>query len=231
MFGRDKEKVVSGKNAADEHAEIVAYLEAAAKSQTAEALAAQDGLLEGFQAQHDADVAGFKFECRRWGDFLALMVERQGSKEMQALHIGAGSVSLLLGNVPDRGGTITFSYSTERTDGGDGYTSCWVDGYGFQLKWPEGAKFVVKPNVPHRSYGYSCIEMKSEKDGPQMLYMGQPYQVSNVVRGHSIPTGARPASDDILHFEKTGANLRVPASLGQTVYGAILAELEKGTER
>ena len=216
------------KTAGQIHREVMAWLTAAAQSQTVEVLAAQDGLLAQFTEAHELDAASFRFECRRWGDFLSLMVERGGEKTMHALGVGGGSVQLTHGHAPDRQGEVSFDYRVERLDGSHGGRRIvsYGSGYCEGLSWPDDGKFLVTPRYrsPDRPTRGLVLDAKERAD-----YAGIG-SWDRVSIPFTVPSGARIAADDVLRFERAGATLYVPAGHGDPVYAAILGELARGAD-
>lgn len=229
----EADKSTAKKTDAEVHQEVLACLTAMAQGQTVEVLAAQDGILAKLVETHEEDVASFKFECQRWGDFLALMVERGGTKVMQAIDISAGAVQLLEGHAPDRKGEVSFycnievPESVQRGGSGGGGSGMWTSLP--LLRWPKTGKWTVTPIEPKMWLKRARIDMPQTNSGS-----GGGGDVNHYERAQwmnfVVPTGARVAEDDTLHVERSGATLYCPAGLGEQTYAAILAELKNGAQ-
>jgi hypothetical protein len=69
--------------------------------------------------KHVTDVAGFSFRCERFGDFLALFVERAGKKTVEAVNVArAWPIVLTTGHTPDLGGSAYIFIATGVNAGG-----------------------------------------------------------------------------------------------------------------
>lgn len=71
-----------------------------------------------FKAEHAADVAAYKLECRRWGDFLSLFIERAGANGQlvrfsTSLNLGlARTIDIAHGATPNSDGAVLYEALT-----------------------------------------------------------------------------------------------------------------------
>ncbi|WP_422923192.1 hypothetical protein [Singulisphaera sp. PoT] len=215
-------------------------LERLAREAEPEGLAKRDELFEQAQAEHAKDVAGFKFECKRWGDFLNVSTARLGNPrepknrffyvEKPEQHYSTSvnlnlvtAIRLIEGHVPDMQGELGYAYNlvSDNTHGG---TTIGGTGFGNYLA-PSGHHWKVFPQFPRIPYSRPLFQMAKpeERDPENTIYMSD-HSYSNIYTTNAYP---RPAHDDVILFEGLNARLFVPAGKGQAVYEAILGATDK----
>lgn len=213
------------------------YLETMARAAEPAVLAKKAQLFAEATAEWTKDREGYTFECRRFGDFLVVFIERSANpdpKKQQytsfprkfttAVNIGTTrEIRLIKGHDPDLNGE--FNYSADRAaEAKDGvelqYESSdkkTVTGF---FKVQPSDRF---PRLP--SYGREVFKLDPapQNNGVLMGYS------SNGIRSTKYRTEnyVRVATDDQIRFEGIGATLFVPSGLGQQVYDSILRELAK----
>lgn len=215
---------------ADE-AKVSAEIEALAVTAETEALTKADALLAEAIAEHERDCGGYKFECRRWGDFLSLFIERQvidwGFEPRPYLaKTYATSVNiretrelkLIEGNGPDSNGNLEYHVALRGDDGSSG----WGTGYG-RAPAPNGYHYYVWPDYPTTKPTRRLFALDPRPE-PNDRY-GMVMDMNDYQPKHRTPNYPRAASDDQIRFEGIGATLFAPAGHGRAVYEKILREI------
>lgn len=218
----DKEPV---RNAYEEwHREMMRDLETALIEKRPEALAEQPALLQKFIDDYDHNLSTYRFECRRWGDHLAVCISREivsadhwrvvnyredpGSynNTVSTVNIGKSSeIRLTKGHPPDLNGYMSFSLATNSDP----------------LK-PVKAVIVHHPNYAIRQMIYTVTENNRDH--------GITYNGGNQSYFGTIGA-AQPDMDDQILFVGTGTIISVPHTLGQSVHDMILREIQEGYRR
>lgn len=204
-----------------ERMETNALLEQLAEEASPAVGAAQEALADRYDAEYDADVEGFHFECRRFGDFLTIYIARSGSKFSTALNIAATrTIHVAEGHAPDRLGETGFQARLMDSNG----SSSWGTGMG---NYPAmaGWKYEVSPDapwLPDRRPLFRLDEPSPHREGGGIMMDNEVYQIR-----HRVPGTARPAEDDKVRFEGIGATIYCPAGKGAEVWRAILSETER----
>lgn len=165
--------------------------------------------LAEYRRAHDADVAGYNFECKRHGDFLAVFMQRgplpdkrerwvTERKIAQTINLGqTKTIGIAPGAIPDMTGRLKFCVS-----GADAAADWMVPSQNFpmiQVQLP-----VVDPNT----YFGSMVTSNREPFGDMHL-----------------PDAPHTARDDTLNFHGIGVSIFAPAGMGQQIYDTILREL------
>lgn len=180
-------------------------------------------------AEYERDRAGYKFECRRWGGFLALMVERPASlgwyrsPSETGPNTYSGSVNLketreirfIAGHEPDRNGVLR--YDLRLVD--ERYGPYWSSGMGNYLP-REGDRYEVHPNYFDMQPQRMLVVAEPptlRRDDSAIWYCGGTYRPLFTTKNWP-----RAAEDDVIVFEGTGMTLHAPAGMGLAVYQAIL---------
>ncbi len=210
-------------------------LEAKAIIAETEALAKADELLASYEAEHHAQTNGYIFDCKRWGDFLTLFVERkanpghwrdqdQPSKIAASLNIGnVKRVRITEGHAPDRG--QSFGYTFTPVSDENGPVRSWSSGERLR----DGVIYAVTPTYDGLpSWRPLLVEDEKARDCFTSYHEYQPHGYHIGRRTENYP---RPAEDDVIHFDGIGQRLHVPAGMGQEIHNRIMAEIERGWGR
>lgn len=209
-----------------------AELERLAREAEPEAWEKADQLFAEYAAEHQRQSDGYVFECRRWGDFLSVFIERKGNGEpdwwdgvkvnkvSQSLNIGiVKAIRFVEGHCFDRRGSLGYGYSMPADKEEHGAV---IGGTGFGHYAPhEGYHYEVQPNFPYLPKSRPLIVIAKEKDKDR-FYGSDSYEIRH--RTENFP---RPAQDDQIVFEGIRTTIYVPAGKGRGVYDAILAEIAK----
>ena len=217
-----------------------AHVEALAVEAEKAALADAPAKLAEYLAEHERQVAGFTFDCRRHGDFMALFITRRSNSGESspwwippqvdtAITINLGSVrtiTLKAGNPPGGEHELSYSLSQEPDTPQEEYYF-----RGLSQTWPPPRlmpgpdkyhHYVVKPKWWATPTARASFAEDQPNDGP---------------RGHIMTHGSvklktpdmpRPAKDDAIRFEGIASTLYAPAGCGQVVLDAIHAEIARG---
>jgi hypothetical protein len=225
-----------------ERIETNALLEQLASELAPEVEAEQPEWLEKYKKEYEADVDGYKFDCRRHGNFLSLFMTRNGNptSEGPLTLFGripnqdrelATTINLMqsreirftLGHAPDLGGAVQWPYycamlgdstGTSGSIGGTQFGNYKArDGYQWKVQKPE-------PWVPHGRPLFG-LDPPARKDDHNVYYA---HDDSYKIKFHVAC--ARAAKDDVIRFEWVGATVYAPAGLGSDVHAKILKALE-----
>lgn len=212
------------------------HLEVMAKAAEAEALAKNDTLLAEAIAEHERQVAGYHFECKRQGDFLSVFIERNGNPTVRqadydwypvpernyatALNLSCTrEIKLVIGNAPDQNGALAYGFDMP-DDAGSGAR---VGGTMFGKYAPhKGAHYEIHPRYPKPPYSRSLFELDPEPQ-PQQQFQGMYVGDDSYNIKYKTPGYVRIATDDSIRFEGIRATIFAPAGVGQSVYEAVLA--------
>lgn len=188
-----------------------AELAALARAEEPAVLARAHERAAAFAVAYERDLAAYKFECRRWGDFLALFIERANPNhergEPAAVLTCATAVNLRdtrelrldEGHGPDDEGVVCYYWNT--VGGSD--RLCVA-------AWPPAGSYPRLFALDDPDRGYLSY-------GPDNMV---DYKTSNY---------PRPAGDDRIRFEGIGGTLYAPAGRGAEVRDVILREIERGS--
>ncbi len=219
-----------------------AELEQLAREAEADALSKADEIFAKAAAEHERQTAGYRFECRRWGDFLSVFMERQANegphhpwedapqiKLSSSINIGKSTeIRLVEGHCFDRRGEVGYGYSMEKI-GADGWEGSIIGGTGFGRGGPaKGYHYKV---TPHLSYIPKARELISVAAPPQqdrhsgMVFHDESYSIQYKTENYP-----RAAKDDEIRFIGIGTTIYAPAGKGRAVYDSILAEIARGYE-
>lgn len=195
-------------------------LEQSARDQTQAIRIAQPERLALFKTAYDAQVSGYAFSCKRFGDFLSVFITyvpapgKLSVKFSTTINLATSrEISLTEGSVPKMDGVCSF-------------TEYWCNFYGNGIK-------EVKPTMMNLEESFSAFELADEKGQyytdhvrawASMQWSGFAGYYRYSIK-HTIPDCAVPANPDRIRFTGPDAQLYIPAGLGQGVYDAILAEL------
>lgn len=198
------------------------------------AIARADEVFAEMAAEHERQTAGYHFECRRWGDFLSVFMERAANQESDwygnsrklatSLNLAAvKQIKLVEGRCFDRRGSI--SYSVVEVSG----TGSKMYGSSSGSRPPsKGYHYEVEPNYPYVPTSRSLVVFDPPKQEMSPNYhAGFPSEERKRLKTENYP---RAAEDDVIRFAGIGANLHAPAGLGRSVYDAILTEIARGYE-
>lgn len=212
-----------------------ARLEEMAREMEPDLLAKADEAFAAVAAEHERQTAGFRFECRRWGDFLTVFIERMGNSGVPKLFSGmsetkvatslslAGTreIRLVEGHCFDRKGSIRYLVTFTRDDGkGGGWSSSedWND------PPPKGYHHKLTPLQPFIPTSRPIIAASKDPDGShwsESFSNEMPYETEGF---------PRPAEDDQIMFAGIDTTIYAPAGKGRGVYDAIMAEIARGYE-
>jgi hypothetical protein len=228
MFGNSKQKEKSAQERMDEYAEVAADLEAKAKAAEPAAMSERDKRLEDCKNEWKRDNESFVFECRRWGDFLTLMVKRLSLESWRdggaslASYVSAiniretREIRLDLGSPADDAGELGYTVFMESDDGkGSG----WGTGCG-HARAPKGYHYVVRPNFPYSPHRPMVTLDAPERDHGNYIMSDQ-----NRLVHHKTRPYPRYAVDDRIRFNGPGATLFCPHGRGQEIQKVILTEI------
>lgn len=220
-----------------ERAETAVLIEQQAAELVPEIESEQKTWFEDFVAEHDRDVAGYAFDCRRHGSFLTVFVTRKSNPtdDHPLAHWGATNlpqelattlnlglvkeIKFLGGHPPDLSGSIQFGFHKHYDSGGSGIGT----GDGTYPAEPGSRWEVIKPSRPWMR-GRPLVEFDPppDKDAGRAIYMEDyRYQIRTTVE-----RAARLAKDDTIRFIGLGATIHAPFGLGDQVHNAILKALE-----
>lgn len=200
-------------------------------------LAKLDELFSQAQAEYAKDLAGYRFESKRWGDFLSIFTARMGNpvqwkdqffyieKPEQAYSTSINlknvhAIRLIEGHGADLAGQLSYGYVLESDDR---ESRCSGTNDGNYLA-PEGYHWSVWPQFPDIPYSRPLFYMKPQKKKDERRPIdlsAYSYEIKHVTDNY-----VRPAKDDHILFEGIDAKLFVPAGEGARVYQEILAAKE-----
>lgn len=218
IFDRAKTPEQSAKERAD-------MLEDQAREAEPALLARADGLRAEYVAEHERQVAGYSFDCKRFGDFLTLYIKRMGNPEKPAyvtdnynsglpirvfsttINLGLTlGITLVAGHGPDDAAQIGYYVRTDYD------TKPYTE--------------TVVPNVMGAPYDRSLFYLPEPVPPNQNSFQGT---WSSDRRGIQYKTENFPqaAKDDEIKFAGLNATIFVPAGLGDAVYERIQRELAR----
>lgn len=208
--------------------ENLAEYDRLAREKEAELLAEAPHILAEMVARHERDVAAYSFECRRFGDFLTVFLERgrikdwgsewQVEKFSTGINIGrTKTIRLENGNAPDEKGRVMYRAHL-RAKGGGGTSYCWPGppmpdenyeravnpDWRFCRRWARNGDFVT-------------IVDREDKGHSQ-------YWEESLAR-HVTENFPRDASDDHVHFYGADISINAPAGLGGSVLEKVMAAI------
>jgi len=178
---------------------------AIAKELEPEALEKNEQKFIEFLRAHKEDTDSYHFECRRWGDFLALYFKRKSTTQFAtAINLKeTRAITPTSGNIPDYNGKINYYYDSFYND----KTNKWDNKV--QITYPEvniwKPVFDLDTNVMSRNY------------------------VGNKIIIYQTPNYARPAKDDEIYFDGIGGRIYTPAGKGIEVYNILMMEILRGS--
>lgn len=213
-----------------------------AKAAELEAIERKPALMALAEADHVIDKKNYLFQCKRWGDFLALFIARrclitrkpeQAFKEFKwstTVNLGKTTkIDLKEGNAPDLTGKLGYKYSVKRNDdGGDGWSGdppYHSDFPGILMPAPEGTHYVVEPRYPI----IPCARWPYNKgdDSDLRVYNGGRYgghYGGDSVTGLTTKDYVNRAHDDVLVFVGSDMSINMPGGTGAAIRDAILSE-------
>lgn len=208
LFTKPTQPEVYREPTQDERAALYAARERAARAKEPEVLARIPAEMALNEADHKRQVAGYKFECRRYGDFLALFMERpvaagnegfsQGRLTTSVNIAATRELRLNAGRAPDLDGVVRYHVYDGKGDARPDYIYC------------------INTAPPLFS-----LDIIVTRDSDNCHYYEERSHAS--YRTLHFP---RPAADDRIRFEGIGATIFAPFGCGQAVYDAILKEIE-----
>jgi len=233
-FGQKDAPAKSAESADAKAAEkeaVAAEIEALRLVAEVEAMEGLGALYDKAKALHAQDLAGYSFECRRWGDFLTVFLSRlgQGWEDEPVVRSYSTSINirdsrtitLTKGHAPDLEGALGYSAHLI----GDGHSS--ICGWNWQeledRKAPDGYRWEVKSWPPRIALHGTMFDLDARS--------GRDRHFESISR--RLPRTRnylRPAADDRIHFSGVGATIFAPAGKGQEVHDAIMREIARGSE-
>lgn len=197
-----------------------AALESLAKAAEPEVLAARDGVRAAFAAEQARQVAGYKFDCKRFGDFLSLFMERHGNPDRPSY------ISELYTSVgPERKFSTTLNIAQTReivlkeghgADDGGIVEYCEIYGNGALEVYPD------LPSAPYDRAFFCLDSPPSRPIGAQMQMTVSQYRIQFITSPYP-----RAALDDKIRFNGISAEIYAPFGLGASVLGRILREIKE----
>lgn len=226
MFGKHKTQRTAWTM---EMPEKTVDLEALAVAAEPAARAEFPRLRKAFASDHRKDVASYAFECRRFGDFLSVYIQRGGEKHTSAIQlIKAQDIEFKEGHAPDNGSEVRFRYSEVREDENTNHIQYMatqrIDDTAAMVPTP-GWSYRISPELPSLPWRHVMIEVLPEKDDKSQ-HGQQLYGNGNRLR-HRIEKAPRGAEDDRIVFVGARTTLYTPHGLGRGVYDAILSALAR----
>lgn len=207
---------------------------ALARAAEAEMIPQSEPLYEKMVDAHNADVEGYSLEARRWGDFLALFIQRGGDKYVGSINLAqTAEFRLAEGHRPDKKGKLTY-YVRFKKDGAEdeGSMSIGSDALGSYYfnpneVPPKGYHYSVVARLPSMSTRRQMISLSTQDHGILVGSGGDIVRLGGNYGGIETPGMARAAEDDQIIFN-TGIILYVPAGRGTAIRDTLLAEIAKG---
>ena len=229
---RLSEKEVRENQAEETHA----ALERSALNAEAEALLKKEELFSKAKEEYERDLAGFSFECKRWGDFLTIFIARKGNptepkdhffgvekpEQSYSTSINLKNVDLIQlkeGYAPDQCGQLSYGYwlpSNENDGCGTLGGTCFGN-----YAAPDGYHWEARANLPYIPYSRPLFRMETpprESEGMVIDCSRDNYRIK-----YKTPNYTRAAEDDRIFFERINAYLFAPAGKGKEVYQMILS--------
>lgn len=153
------------------------------------------------------DVLDYRFSCERFGNHLAMFIERGGDRQIIAQAVDGVSAVLIIGAPPDLDGEAQIC--------ADWDSLVWC-------KMPITRKSLAAwtEEYPRGYYREESVQVPADaKFGGGVNYLSK------------IGGVARPACDDVIRFGNQGYNLAVPFGLGRDVFNTILLALRADEQR
>jgi hypothetical protein len=219
MFKRNAVgKEISDHQKALEYSKV---LDAMAIAKEPEVVAEFPKRLAQYKADHRKVSRGFKFECRRHGDFMALFFSQGSEKDgLFSIVINLGQVTsmrLKLGHAPDLNGVVEWSVSTRSTD-----KFGWGTSSGRPMGPPsDGWEHHVSPDI-HERYFFSdqfYRTVSRDEYSQNIISMGGGVD-------HVTKNAPRPAENDQIFLSGLDGIISVPYGHGQNVLDEILAQIK-----
>lgn len=219
-----------------------------ARKAEAETLPKSRPLYLDMMAAHKLDAESYSFECKRWGDFLALFIARGGKNYAGAINLGeTREIKLVEGSAPSMNGSVWYFLdyeSDEKPTGNDryfsnaGYSS--ANGLDLTKPPPKGFHFAVRGELPSVRKTEAMIYVAAPPTSQtNVIYGSSPnsfsigsdgayYRLSGNYFGLKTLGVAKNAEDDRIEFNGISTILIIPAGQGTKVRDAILAEIARG---
>lgn len=231
------------KKAEEQRRQIEAALLRLTKETEVEALQKKDAILAELMAEHARQVVGWKFECRRHGDFLTIFATRGGNPERPehvseryisepperafstTLNLGRTvEIRLKPGSPADGGGELLYYWKILR--GGKEYGHSFSNYSSSHLpQLSAGESFRIDPGYPKAPHDRKSFLLELPTTTLQTTTMI--YHIGNNRVKYKTRSYPRAAVDDQIIFVGIGATLFVPAGLGESVRDAILKEIAR----
>lgn len=223
MFGLKQKNTKPASQEGDlakEREKMAAELEARVAAAEQDAILKREEYHADVVSEHKRDIEAFRFECRRWGDYLSLNIARLPHERSVkpeaftgAVNIREGTIKLIEGGPADADGILGYTIFVSH---GRGYG--WSSYPGLRIEdLSDETEYKIEPNYPRAPSREMFVPREDATDHPTIW----PYQVE-VQRQTPFP---RYAVDDLIIFGPANATLHCPFGTGRKVYEQILQEI------
>jgi hypothetical protein len=186
------------------------------------AMAGKDEKLADLERKHKIDCAGYKFDCKRHGDFLMVTLTRGAALEAKAVNLmQSRTIHVIAGAQPSMDGKLRMQYDGFHAERDDYPRKRMISSV------ESGAGYLL----PNQVVSTTMPIMMSTAVMPGTFFPvaggGASFAPPERSLGHidGYPAGAL---DDFVSFEGSGVKLFVPAGLGDGVMASVLQELGRG---
>ncbi len=236
---------VKYKQQQENYAANKAAIEKIIAGKEAEVRARGEELLVEYKEEHRRQSEGFKFEARRWGDYIEISMRRdqdgEQSKSVSLLLSDLSTAELKPGHAPDKEGQVRFSQSIKNAEGSFGGSS--GDGWYYKADGKQisvdmydiidPSLWEVIPNyvtLPKRDFvilplppatASTCVSQFSSAIGCNVGVLTY-YDIGLRGSFNGFTNFPRPAEDDKIVFSKAGVTIFAPAGKGREVLEKIM---------
>jgi hypothetical protein len=185
----------------------------------------------------DAQLKGFSFNCRRFGDFLTIEIARVANdlgkgfictnqKIAKTLNLAKiNTIQLSVGHGVDYGGTLHF-YAQQRKGDVDLPCNDFVNGVQYLSPPEDGFEYVPIPAHSHFQTNRSILIERDPSSSHGFYYDDLKGSVD-----FSIDNYPRASEDDRIILNGLCIEIPVPFGMGQMILDQILSELERGSNQ
>lgn len=205
--------------------EVSALIEKLAQEATIETLNKSNKVYTEVQEEYNRDIAGFVFECRRFGQFLTLSLARKVNapnyEEEYSISVNIKNIThiqLIEGHKPDFNGIVQYEYVVDTKDRGkywENYVSESMYDFILSSEWEINIQEQYH-SIPYR-YLFVVDSSKKHTDSHLQSYSGEYWEIKT-----NVPHYPRGAEDDQIVFTGINSTLFVPAGKGAEVLQQIL---------